>query len=31
MVAEFPAYKVGKRVWRLDIKALVACLKISKE
>ena len=28
---EFPAYKVGKRIWRFDIKEIVACLKISKE
>jgi excisionase family DNA binding protein len=28
---EFPAYKVGKRIWRFDIKEINACLKISKE
>ena len=28
---EFPAYKAGKRIWRFDIKEMVACLKISKE
>ena len=27
----FTAYKVGKRIWRFDIKEIVACLKISKE
>ena len=28
---EFPAYKVGKRIWRFDIKEINACLKLSKE
>ena len=28
---EIPAIKVGKRIWRFDIKEMVACLKISKE
>ena len=28
---EIPAFKVGKRIWRFDIKEIVACLNISKE
>ena len=28
---EIPAIKVGKRIWRFDIKEIVACLNISKE
>ena len=28
---EFPAYKVGKRIWRFDIKDIKACLKSSQE
>jgi excisionase family DNA binding protein len=28
---EIPAVKVGKRIWRFDIKEIVACLNISKE
>jgi excisionase family DNA binding protein len=28
---EFPAYKIGKRIWRFDIKEINACLKLSKE
>ena len=28
---EFPAYKLGKRIWRFDIKEINACLKLSKE
>ena len=28
---ELPAYKVGKRIWRFDIKEINACLKLSKE
>ena len=28
---ELPAYKVGKRIWRFDIKEINACLKSSQE
>ena len=28
---ELPAYKVGKRIWRFDIKDIKACLKSSQE
>jgi len=28
---ELPAYKVGKRIWRFDIKEINACLKLAKE
>jgi len=28
---ELPAYKVGKRIWRFDIKEINTCLKLSKE
>jgi len=28
---EFPAYKVGKRIWRFDIKEINACLKSSQD
>ena len=28
---ELPAYKIGKRIWRFDIKEINACLKLSKE
>jgi excisionase family DNA binding protein len=28
---ELPAYKVGKRMWRFDIKEINACLKLPKE
>ena len=28
---ELPAYKIGKRIWRFDIKETNACLKLSKE
>jgi excisionase family DNA binding protein len=28
---EFPAYKVGKRIWRFNINEIIACLKLSKE
>ena len=28
---ELPAYKIGKRIWRFDIKEINACLKLPKE
>jgi excisionase family DNA binding protein len=28
---ELPAYKVGKRIWRFDIKEINASLKLGKE
>ena len=28
---ELPAYKVGKRIWRFDIKDIKACLQSSQE
>ena len=28
---ELPAYKVGKRIWRFDIKEINASLKLSKK